>query len=362
MTIQLFQQQDTLHHAAPQPVPSPSVEEEGTDIQTAPSAEEGDEAVEQTEEKHHVPRTLRPAPPKPTPEQVDSATQAMFHVEQTPVMTRDTTFHIPYPVAPSTKKDVGEIFELYFPKDSLFSTELTGLRGGVAGDPRPYSIRTDDILTGILLGCLVVAVVSLTHTRFFFAEQFKNFFRIQRTENVFEMTGTTGENRVQIFLCLQTCLLCALLSFIYTHENIATHFSLDSPYELILVFMGCFAGYFLVKGALYSMVDLVFFDSRQNMQWLRSFIFLTAIEGLLLFPLVMFQSYFNIDTKGALIYVGIVLTIVKILTFYKQWVIFFRQKVVSLQIFLYFCTLEIVPLLSLLGILVLIVEHLKINY
>ena len=364
MTIQLFQQQDTLHHTTPQAVPSPSVEEEGTDVMTVPADEEQDAEPAAEEEQHRVSHALRPAPPKPTPEQVDSATQAMFHVDQTTVVTpRDTTFRIPYPANTATSSmDVGEIFELYFPKDSLFSTELTGPHSGMAGDPRPYSIRTDDILTGILLGCLAVAIISLSRTRFFFAEQIKNFFRIQRTENVFEMTGTTGENRVQMFLCLQTCLLCALLCFIYTHENIATHFALGSPYELILIFMGCFAAYFLVKAALYSLIDNVFFDGKSHMQWLRSYVFLTAVEGLMLFPLVMFQSYFNIDTNGALIYIGIVLTIVKFLTFYKQWVIFFRQNVAPLQIFLYFCTLEIVPLLSLMGILVLIVDHLKINF
>ncbi len=288
----------------------------------------------------------------------------MFHVDQTPVaLSADTTFQIPYPYTSQTDlKDVAGIFELYFPKDSLFNNELTGLRAGVAGDPRPYNVRTDDILTGILLACIMVATLALSRTRFFFFQQARNFFRIQRTENVYEMTGTTGENRVQLFLCLQTCLLWAVISFVYTLNNIATHFSLDSPYELILIFMGCFVGYYLLKVLLYTIVDNVFFDSKQNMQWLRSFFFITAIEGLLLFPLVMLQNYFDFNTQGALIYIAIVLTIVKILSFYKCWAIFFRQNVVSLQIFLYFCTLEIVPMLSLLGVLALIVDQLKINF
>lgn len=358
-------QQDTLHHAAPQNVETPAAapvasgEADGEEA-VATTADEEAEAVE----VRPVPRSLRPTPPKPTPEQVDSATQAMFHVDQPPLpVSQDTTFQIPYPYTSHIdQKDVAEIFELYFPKDSLFNNELTGIRAGVAGDPRPYSIRTDDILTGILLACLMVAALALSRTRFFFFQQARNFFRIQRTDNVFEMTGTTGENRVQLFLCLQTCLLCALLSFVYTHNNIATHFSLDSPYELILIFMGSFVAYFLIKALLYSVVNNVFFDARRNMQWLRSFVFLTAIEGLLLFPLVMLQSYFNFSTNGALIYLIIVLTIVKFLTFYKCWAIFFRQNVVSLQIFLYFCTLEIVPLLSMVGVLALIVDHLKINF
>ena len=50
------------------------------------------------------------------------------------------------------------------------------------------------------------------------------------------------------------------------------------------------------------------------------------------------------------------------LTFYKSWAIFFRQNSMFLQIILYLCTLEIVPLLSLGGALVWITDVLKVNF
>ncbi|MFC2384027.1 MAG: DUF4271 domain-containing protein [Hoylesella saccharolytica] len=52
----------------------------------------------------------------------------------------------------------------------------------------------------------------------------------------------------------------------------------------------------------------------------------------------------------------------KLLSFYKQFVLFFRQKAGFLQIFLYFCALEIVPLCALLRTLAIAADYLKINF
>ena len=54
---------------------------------------------------------------------------------------------------------------------------------------------------------------------------------------------------------------------------------------------------------------------------------------------------------------------VKILTFYKSYIIFFAQNGLYLQNILYFCALEMVPLVSLWSGLAVIVNHkLKVNF
>ena len=57
----------------------------------------------------------------------------------------------------------------------------------------------------------------------------------------------------------------------------------------------------------------------------------------------------------------IVLSIIKILTIFKSYIIFFSRNVVKLQIILYFCALEMVPLLFLWSILNATANMLKIN-
>ena len=76
----------------------------------------------------------------------------------------------------------------------------------------------------------------------------------------------------------------------------------------------------------------------------------------------MLQVYFNLPMQNVVYYFIFILVLTKILTFYKCWVIFFRQISVYLQIILYLCALEIIPLLSLVGILVLITDRLKVNF
>lgn len=95
---------------------------------------------------------------------------------------------------------------------------------------------------------------------------------------------------------------------------------------------------------------------------MKAYLFLFSCEGVLLFPVVMLLTYFNLSLDAAIIYALIVVGLVKILSFYKSYIIFFRGNGSFLQIFLYFCALEVVPLFALLGGLVLISHYLKINF
>lgn len=82
---------------------------------------------------------------------------------------------------------------------------------------------------------------------------------------------------------------------------------------------------------------------------------------MLLLPVVLLQVYFDLEIQSVVIYFIVVLILVKILTFYKCYFIFFRKAGVILQIILYFCALEIVPIAALWGALVITGNHLKIN-
>ena len=113
---------------------------------------------------------------------------------------------------------------------------------------------------------------------------------------------------------------------------------------------------------LYTFVNLVFFNGKRNQQWLKSFLFIITLEGVLLFPAVLLGGYYEMDIHNVTTYVIISILFVKLLTIYKCFIIFFRPNVVSLQIILYFCTLEIVPLLALWGVLVMTANNLKINF
>ena len=249
--------------------------------------------------------------------------------------------------------------ESFFAKDSLLHPELTGGRFGIAGDPVPYTVRNDNAITCMLIFCFVMALVSFAHSRQYILRQLKDFFYIPRSS---KSSDEDPSNRFQLFLSLQTCLLLAITYYFYITHYVTDTFVLDTPYEIIGIFFGVFIAYFIAKNIVYSIVNNVFFSSKKNRHWIWTLTFITALEGIALFPAVMLQVYFNLPMQNVVYYFIFILVLTKILTFYKCWVIFFRQISVYLQIILYLCALEIIPLLSLVGILVLITDQLKVNF
>ena len=251
--------------------------------------------------------------------------------------------------------------EGFFSKDSLFHPELPGGRFGVAGDPVPYSIHNDSVITSILLAFFILVVIAIANIHEFIVRQFKSFFYISH-EGTSEMAETGTELRIQVFMVFLSSLLLSLLFYFYTIHYIGDTFVLESQYYLIAVYLVLMIVYFTAKVILYSVVNSVFFDSKRKQHWFKTLLFISSMEGLILFPAVLLQTYFDMSEKNVILYFTIVLFFVKILTFFKCYVVFFRRNVVKLQIILYFCALEMVPLIAFWVTLDIVVKSLKINF
>lgn len=309
-------------------------------------------------------QVLKWLPRNATPAQQDSAIQAHFKPDTIRWSNRPDTLHLPGHDKGHNMLDV-DIPQYYregfFSKDTLFHPELTGGRYGVAGDPVPYTVHTDNVLTSLLLFCFMLAILSFSGVKGFIIRQYNNFFH-----PFHEDEGSSGETLVelhfQFFLALLTGLMLSLLYYFYTLRYIGETFILTSQYFLIAIYLGIIIAYFLIKTLFYQIVNSVLFDGKRNKQWMRSLLFITTIEGVLLFPAVMMQAYFDLSIKTVVIYVVSVLVIVKLLTFFKCFIIFFYRNVVKLQIFLYFCALEMVPMLVLWSVLDITANVLKIKF
>ncbi len=252
---------------------------------------------------------------------------------------------------------------LYVKKHSFLADSLTYTgrgydRMGVAGDPVPYTIRGDNFFTSVFLLCFVALIISLSNTKQFVVRWLKSFYYPAHVAKNLNMTS--GEMRFQLFLVLLASLLYAIAVYMYARDFIADTY-LVGDYTLVGIIFASFTGYFLFKNILYVFVNSVFFTRARQYEWLQTILFLTAMEGVLLFPIVLVQVYFDLSFEKAVYYYCFVLILVKILTFYKCWSIFFRQTNAFLQNFLYFCTLEIVPILFLGGGLSMIIDILKIT-
>ena len=330
---------------------------------TSSAIEGGDSVVVQH-------RPLTPAqvlswlPRDATPAQQDSAIQSRFKPSEIHWSNRPDTLHLPGHDAgvDLMKADLPQYYkESFFSKDTLFHPEIPGGRYGVPGDPVPYSVHNDNVITSLLLACFIFSVVAFANAHRFLIRQAKRFFYTPN-ENTTEFSETSSELRSQMILIFISCLLVSLLFYSYTLHNISDTFVLRSQYTLIAIYLGITISYLILKTGLYTWVNLVFFDGKRNQQWIKSLLFIISVEGILLFPAVLLGVYYELEIKTITFYVIAVLIFVKLLTIYKCHTIFFRRNAVSLQIILYFCTLELIPMLAFWGVLVMTANNLKINF
>ena len=320
--------------------------------------------VPRTPAKPQTPyQVLRLLPKDATPAQQDSAIQAWFAPEEIHYSERPDTLHLPGEEIPRDLKDVQlptYYRENFFSNDSLYHPELDGGRYGVAGDPVPETLGNDSLISGLLILCFLLMTFAFSRISGFIGKQVKDFFYIQKGEH--SVTETGDEIKIQILLSVITCLTCSLLYYLYVLTTVDDTFIFSTEHMLLGVVFLVMAAYSLLKFLLYTIVNNIMFDSSGNKKFLTSLIFLISMEGVLLFPILVLRAYFLFPIQTAVVYIFFVVFFFKILTIYKTYVIFFAQKTFYVQIILYFCALEMVPLLSLWGGLAVIVNHLRVIF
>lgn len=302
-------------------------------------------------------------PKDATPAQQDSAIQA--HIKPKPIhwSERPDTLHLPgHDVGKSVYDvDIPQYYkENFFSDKPYYHPEIVGGRQGLAGDPNPYSIAVDNFMTSLLLLCLLLTLVLVSVFRNFFGRQLKELFYGSTSASA-NIDETSNEMHMQFFICAEGCFSYAVLYFLYFRNYIAETFTIEQ-YQLIGLLSGMFAGYFLLKVILYSIVNWVFFDGKKNKQWRRCYLFLTTCQATITLPIVIVLSYFEISSLNVGIALCMLPLFLKLSAFYKQKQIFFTQKTQALGFFLYLCTLELVPLFMMWNALTIVSGSLKINF
>lgn len=110
-------------------------------------------------------QVLRLLPKDATPAQQDSAIQAWFEPGEIHYSSQPDTLHLPGHEIPRDLKkvDLPQYYrENFFSASTLYHPELNGGRNGVAGDPVPYAIHNDHIITGILICSFLLLMFALS--------------------------------------------------------------------------------------------------------------------------------------------------------------------------------------------------------
>lgn len=281
------------------------------------------------------------------------------------------------PLSPSAATPVAPAYPIGFPlpKDSTFIAgqrelwdatsraitwqyeEVDFPAVGVVGEPIPYQFRNDDVVTSSLLISFLLLVWVLSHSWKFLRDLIKEFFRHRLRGNLF---ADKAEVKLQGrgILLVQAAFMHGILFYDYVQHEQPAVFEQVSPYVMLAAATGVIVGYYLLKVAAYQTTNTTFFPAANNKMWDDHLLASVLLTGCLLLPLTLLVVYFDLPFyETALSYVLLV-AFVKSLLFYKGYRIFFNTTLGKLHIILYFCALEIVPLLMLWGVLQFISRYL----
>ncbi|MDO5446270.1 MAG: DUF4271 domain-containing protein [Prevotellaceae bacterium] len=207
---------------------------------------------------------------------------------------------------------------------------------GIDVQPIPYTLSGDTLVTSLLLVCFLIIALSLGSIRDYLGRELDSFIY---TKDYSSFYKSSVEGNFQLLLCMQSIVMFAILAYSYLGKG--------NLWSIIgIMFLYVFGRYII-----YNIVNWTFFEKKDTQNWNHIFSIILLAEGIMLFPVVLLQVYTEIPVRIMLICTVAIVSIVKIMTFYKQYAIFFRRFSGFLQIILYFCTLEIIPALILYGIM-----------
>ena len=250
----------------------------------------------------------------------------------------------------------------FFQGDSLMHPEVKVGHTGFEGVLRPYRLLHDDWVTLSVLLCFVLLVVIQKRIRSYIVSQAKEFFLPSKNITRKENPNNNSERFIPLLLMLVISIMGGLGIYMYTQSQQHLFLGLMSPYLLIGIYTGIWILYFILKTILSGFVNWIFFDKKKIKVWKKSGFFLFSVESLLIFPVIIITIYLNLPPHIPLWITLIIGLLVKILHLYKTFLIFFPKIYGTLHLIVYFCTLEIMPLLAVFKILIRVTDELIVKF
>lgn len=225
---------------------------------------------------------------------------------------------------------------------TLLQSQQEAPPSGMAGEPMPYTMSSDWLITCILFFCFLLFSYTMKNGKKYIFQHFKHLFIHKERASLFD-EASSSDSRYIAALNGISCILTGVCLFYY--------FSYHSP-QLIqvvphLLLLGIYVFstlfYLLFKVGMYSFTNWIFFKKEQQRNWLQIYFDLWSGLCFFLFPLVLLAIYFNLSPLWVENIFIVLMVFAKILLFHKSIKNFFKYFHGSLHLILYFCALEIIP-------------------
>lgn len=222
--------------------------------------------------------------------------------------------------------------------DSLILTlnsQPTGMEG-ILHPSYPGNEPWVFIVIAVLFFFLVTGIIQSAGT---FIQNFKSFFS---RKNAVEIIARPTANIAQFQLFITIFSVCVFA--LSMHEILVTF---PEKFQLITfaVSVGVVGGYYLLKYILFEIIGNTFFDVKTTKNYKNMYFSLMNLVAILLFPILILYTFQPISWQKPLIIAGIVVVTLALLALIiKLFQIFYTKPLALFYIFLYLCTLEILPL------------------
>ena len=150
--------------------------------------------------------------------------------------------------------------------------------------------------------------------------------------------------------------------FVYMQKEKHLFLGQIPPYIFIGIYIAIWMLYFIFKNLMLTFVNWIFFDKTKRANWRKSYFFLYAAETLFFLFVIISTIFLNLAPVVPLWIILIIGLLIKFLHLYKTFLIFFPKIYGTLHLIVYFCTLEIMPLLAVLKILIRVTDELIVKF
>ncbi len=221
----------------------------------------------------------------------------------------------------------------------------------VQGIPAAQPFYTDDLMVGGVIACGLILAAVMSDRKDFLSQLLKSFFLPR--ENAIENLRTTNVTYMRMGMYAVTFFSVGLLLVMFTSDK---SIGITNTYILWLLGIMASALFHLLKVLLFSMTDAIFLDKPTRLVWERNYANWAILSSIPLYLLTIVAVFFNLPPYTILPLLGTCIAMLELCLLYKAFHIFSGKKHGFLQLFLYLCTLELIPLLIAGKALVLLVQ------
>lgn len=217
----------------------------------------------------------------------------------------------------------------------------------VAMESIPYSAATDDFVSYVFVAMFIALSLILYNSKEMIAFRFRNFFTTKRVYSI----ENVNDNQREVFRILVATTVGAFSLGVILYHCLSLHITfpsyLEKPHWVLGISGGLFLLLLYVRALVYTLVNWVFFDNESQHRWNVGYFLLVSLTSYAFYVLAVAAVYLHLHVVTVTICLCFVVLLYEMLHIYKLFANFKFKSYGVLLIFLYFCTVEMLPMMLL---------------